>query len=247
VAHAHPQQGLRLAPRGGLTRIASGAPPWAGPCAPGPRRDPGQRPAERPRPPPSRAHHRPPRPTLRQSVPLPLTGPHLSVRQIHFQALSVVIGPHFQSAVRNEQARQRLIERLSRTGARDSYHAYLRSALAWLDGRIDPPPFARPNPHGRRVVGMTSLGVCITLSLAYSLGFWLMGWVAGAPAPGAGLGARVAAAPPGGRDVRRDRRVLLVVCLAPGPVGEVGWRALRPAGAFWETPASRVFTGQAFF
>jgi hypothetical protein len=35
----------------------------------------------------------------------------------------VVIGPHFQSAVRNEQARARLIERLSRTGARDSYHA----------------------------------------------------------------------------------------------------------------------------
>jgi hypothetical protein len=28
---------------------------------------------------------------------------------------------------------------------------------------------------------MTSLGVCITLSLAYSLGSWLMGWVAGAP------------------------------------------------------------------
>ena len=95
--------------------------------------------------------------------------------------VSAIIGPHFHSAVRNEQARQRLIERLSRTGARDSYHAYLRSALAWLDGRIDPPPFARPNPHGRRVLGMTSLCVCITLSLAYSLGSWLMGWVAGAP------------------------------------------------------------------
>lgn len=92
-----------------------------------------------------------------------------------------LIGAHFHSAVRKPEARAKLIERLSTTGARDAYHERLARLLTWLDQRIGPPPFARVDPRGRRIFGVSSLGVCITLALAYSIGSWLAGWVAGAP------------------------------------------------------------------
>ena len=97
--------------------------------------------------------------------------------------LAIVLGlfaAHFHSAVRDDAPRARLIEKLTAKRGRDLYHDYLRGALGWLDRTIDPPPLARGNPHGRRVLGMKSLGVCISLSLAYSFASFLAGWVAGA-------------------------------------------------------------------
>jgi len=45
-----------------------------------------------------------------------------------------LIGLHFHSAVRNPEARAKLIERLTTTGARDTYHQRLTSLLTWLAG-----------------------------------------------------------------------------------------------------------------
>jgi hypothetical protein len=93
-----------------------------------------------------------------------------------------LIGMYFHWAVVNAAPRRKWIERLRTPRWRDSYHDLLRSALDGLDQRIGPPPLAREHPHGRRVFGATSLGVCIILSLAYTIASWLVGWVAGAPA-----------------------------------------------------------------
>lgn len=92
-----------------------------------------------------------------------------------------LIGAHFHSAVRKGDARARIIQRLSRTRWRDLYHALLLGVLNWLDQKIDAPPFARSNSHGRRSWGVEALGVCISLSLAYSISSYLAGWVAGGP------------------------------------------------------------------
>ena len=93
-----------------------------------------------------------------------------------------LIGAHFHAALRKNDARARIIERLTSTRRRDFYHDCLRTGLTWLDEKIDPPPFARANPNQRRIWGTKSLSVCIALSLGYSALAYLAGWVAGGPA-----------------------------------------------------------------
>jgi hypothetical protein len=90
-----------------------------------------------------------------------------------------IIGPHFQSAMRDDAARARLIEKLTSRRIRDLYHDYLGSTLDWLDRTISPPPFGRGNPRGRRAFGIKSLNLCVFLSIAYSFASFLIGWVAG--------------------------------------------------------------------
>lgn len=92
-----------------------------------------------------------------------------------------VIGAWAHRAVGSERSRDKLIRQLESGRWWQRYHDKLRDALDWLDRNIDPPPFARNAETGRRSLGIESLGVCITLSVLYSVAALLIGWVGGGP------------------------------------------------------------------
>lgn len=92
-----------------------------------------------------------------------------------------VIGLWAHRAVGSEDGRATIIRWLESGRWWQRYHDTLRDALGWLDRTIDPPPFSRKTGTGHRWLGIKSLGVCLTVSMIYSLAALLIGWVASGP------------------------------------------------------------------
>lgn len=92
-----------------------------------------------------------------------------------------VVIPNVHRAVGSPKGRDTIIGWLESGRWWQRYHDTLRGALDWLDRTIDPPPFAPNAKTGRRSLGIESLGVCIALSLIYSVAALLIGWLGGGP------------------------------------------------------------------
>lgn len=108
---------------------------------------------------------------------LPQPGSIVAVAAIVFG----VIGLWAHRAVGSPKGRDTIIGWLESGRWWQRYHDKLREALDWLDRTIDPPPFAQKAETGRRWLGIKSFGVCITLSMIYSVVAFVIGWVAAGP------------------------------------------------------------------